>query len=356
MEKMHVSLKDLSKELKISISSVSRALKNHPDISPALAQKVQELARKRNYIPNPYALKLLKHESRTIGVIVPDIVTYFYASIISGIESFTKKNGYAVVIASSQESYLKEQENIENLLKLHVDGLIICLSQETKEFTHFDRVIESRTPLVFFDRICRTGEFSSVVADNYDAARNATRHFFENGARRIAFINGPGHLNISRERMRGYIEGLKDCGLKINNDLLATCNMTPEGARSAMQKLLSQKLKPDAVLSINDTVAFAAMKEIKKQGLRIPDNIAMIGFTDEFHATIVDPELTSVLHPTFEMGEEAARLLITPLTEKVGGTPRQVILKTQLVVRESSVKKQDIQNSTHERKSKKQSI
>lgn len=339
MDKTHVSLKDLAKELKISISSVSRALKNHPDISPELAKKVQDLAREKNYKPNPYAIRLLKHESKTIGVIVPDIVTYFYASIISGIESYTKEKGYSVVISSSQESYLKEQENIENLLNLRVDGLIVCLSQETNNFKHFDKVIGEKTALVFFDRVCRTNEISSVVADNYEAARLVTRHFYEGGSQRIAFINGPGHLSISKERLAGYIEGLKDCKLKISNDLLVSCNMTPEGASVATQKLLSLKVKPDAILSINDTVAFAAMKEVKKRGFKIPDDIAFVGFTDEFHASIVEPELTSVMHPTFEMGQEAARLLINQLESKIPGTPRQIVMKTSLVIRESSIKK-----------------
>jgi DNA-binding LacI/PurR family transcriptional regulator len=337
MDKTHISLKDLAEELQISISSVSRALKNHPDISPALAQKVQELAKQRNYKPNPYAIRLLKHVSKTVGVIIPDIVTHFYASVISGIEAYTKEKGYAVVISSSQESFQKEQENIENLLNLRVDGLIICLSQETSTYKHFDKIIKEKVPLVFFDRVCRTKEISSVVADNYDAARTVTRHFYESGARRIAFINGPKHLNISKERLSGYLEGLKDCGLKISNDLLASCDMTPQSAILATQKLLSAK--PDAILSINDTVAFAAMKEVKKNGYKIPDDIAFVGFTDDFHASIVEPELTSVMHPTFEMGQEAARLLINQLESNVPNTPRQIIMKTTLVIRESSVKR-----------------
>lgn len=339
MEKKNISLKDLAKELNISISSVSRALKNHPDISAELVQRVQLLAKQKKYKPNPYAIRLLKHVSKTIGVIVPDIVTYFYSSVISGIESYTKEKGYSIVIASSQESLKKEQESIENLLNLRVDGLIMCLSQETSDYSHFDKIIEEKKPLVFFDRVCRTNEISSVVADNYEAARQVTIHFYESGARRIAFINGPGHLYISKERLAGYLEGLKDCGLKISHELLASCNMTPESAKIATQKLLSLKVKPDAILSINDTVAFASMKEVKKSGYKIPDDIALVGFTDEFHASIVDPELTSVMHPTFEMGQEAARLLINQLESNVPGTPRQIVMKTTLVVRDSSIKK-----------------
>ena len=336
MSKKHVSLKDLARELKVSISSVSRALNNHPDISPGLIKKVQKLAQQKNYKPNPYAIRLLGHVSKTIGVIIPDIVTHFYSSVISGIENYTKEKGYAVVISSSQESYQKEQDNIENLLNLRVDGLIICLSQETSGYKHFDKITEAKTPLVFFDRVCRTDEISSVVADNYEAARMVINHFHEKGSNKIAFINGPAHLSICKERFSGYIEGLKDCGLKIRKSFLVSCDMTPDGAIVATQKLLALPEKPDAILSINDTVAFAAMKEIKRQGFKIPDDIAMVGFTDEFHASIVEPELTSVMHPTFEMGQEAARLLINQIESDELKTPRQIVMKTKLVIRQSS--------------------
>lgn len=339
MVKKHVSLKDLATELKVSISTVSRALNNHPDISKELIKKVHKLAQQKNYKPNPYALRLLNHVSKTIGVIIPDIVTHFYSSVISGIESYTKEKGYAVVISSSQESFRKEQENIDNLLNLRVDGLIICLSQETSTYKHFDTIAEAKTPLVFFDRVCRTNEISSVVADNYESARTVIKHFHEMGSAKVAFINGPGHLNICKERFSGYIEGLKDCGLKIRKDYLVSCDMTPAGARLATQKLLALPERPDAILSINDTVAFAAMKEIKKQGLTIPDDIALVGFTDEFHASIVDPELTSVMHPTYEMGQEAARLLINQIESEENKTPRQIVMRTTLVIRESSIKK-----------------
>ncbi len=337
MAKSRVSLKDLAKELQVSISTVSRALVNHPDISEELTIRIQALAKEMNYRPNPYALNLLKNESKTIGVIVPDIVTHFYASIISGIERFAEENGYSIVISSSQESYQKEINNINNLLNLRVDGLVICLSQETTDYKHFDKIIEENTPLVFVDRVCRTNEVSSVVADNFEAARLAVHHFYENGLRNIAFINGPGHLNISKQRLTGYIEGLKECKLKISNNLLASCDLSVESTIKATHKLLETKL-PDAILSINDSVAFTVMKELKRHGYKIPDDIAMIGFTDEFHATLVEPELTSIMHPTFDMGQEAAKIIVDQLTKKQSNQPKQVIMKTELVIRKSSIK------------------
>ncbi len=335
--KSHVSLKDLAREIGVSISTVSRALNNHPDISLAMTLKIQKLAAERNYTPNPLAMGLLKQATRMIGVIVPDLVTHFYSSIISGIEQVAEEKGYYILIASSSESLQKEISSVENLLKTRVEGLIVCLSQETQSYAHFDRLIRNNIPLVFFDRVCRTGEVPSVVVDNMDAARKITRHFYKNGFRRIAYIAGPDHLNISQERTRGYLSGLESCGLDFDPELLVKCNMSSEGATEATSHLLQLPKRPDAIFGINDTVAFAAMKEIKRHGLRIPEEVALVGFTDEFHSTVVDPALTSITHPTFEIGKEAARLFFNRI-ENPDAKPVQVVLNTKLVVRKSSVK------------------
>lgn len=338
MSKRHVSLKDLAKELGVSISTVSRALKNHPDISSEMTARIQQLARQRDYSPNPLAMGLLKQQTKMIGVIVPDLVTHFYSSIISGIENIAKQHGYYILILSSNESFQKEAESVQNLLNTRVEGLIVCLSQETNSFDHFEPLLKNEIPLVFFDRVCMTGKVSSVVADNVDAARLVTRHFYENGCRRIAYIAGPEHLNISQQRTLGYLSGLKECGLIEDRMLLERCNLSTDEAIAATARLLDSDAKPDAIFGINDTVAFAAMKEIKRRGLRIPEDIALVGFTDEFHATVVEPALTSITHPTFEIGQEAARLFFRQIVNPEL-PPVQKILKTKLVVRKSSVKK-----------------
>lgn len=338
MNKRHISLKDLAKELGVSISTVSRGLKNHPDISPELTKKIKALAVERNYSPNPLAMGLLRQQTKMIGVIVPDINTHFYSSIISGIEKVAKKNGYFIVISSSNESMEKEIESVENLLKSRVEGFIVCLSQETNSFEHFEKLVKNDVPLVFFDRICENIEVPAVIANGQEATKNITRHFFENGCRRIAYISGPEHLNISQNRKSGYLEGLKECGLDFSEELLIHCNLSIEEAKMATKNLLQLKNKPDAIFGINDTVAFAAMIEVKKQGFKIPDDIAMAGFTDEFHSIVVDPPLTSVSHPTFKMGEEAANLFFQSL-ETGKNLNKTVILPIDLVVRESSIKK-----------------
>jgi DNA-binding LacI/PurR family transcriptional regulator len=338
MSKKQVSLKDIAQEMKVSVSTVSRALKNHPDISTELCKKIQDLAELRHYSPNPLAMGLLRQQTRTIGVIVPDIVTYFYASIINGIEEVASKHGHYVVVTSSNELYENEKRCIRNLQNLRVEGMIVCLSQETSDYSHFDVFKENEIPLVFFDRICRTSEFSSVIVDNIEAARKITMHLFETGSKRIAHIAGPAHLNITQERIEGYKIGLINCGIKFDKDLLVFSKLDYNSATTATQKLLSLNPKPDAIFGINDTVVFAAMKEIKKQGLRVPHNISLVGFTDDFHATFMEPELTSMRHPAFEMGQEAANLLIQQATSDIFTTPKQIILQPTLVIRESSVK------------------
>jgi len=337
MSKRHVSLKDLARELGVSISTVSRALNHHPDISPEMTRKVQELAAAWNYTPNPLAMGLLKQATRMIGVIVPDLVTHFYSSIISGIEEMAEEKGYYILIASSNEKLQKEISSVENLLKTRVEGLIVCLSRETKTYEHFDRLISNSIPLVFFDRVCRVDEVPTVIVNNEEAARQITQHFCENGLRRIAYIAGPDHLHISQERTQGYLSGLKSCGLEFRPEHLEKCDMSPDDAARATSRLLTLPERPDAIFGINDTVIFSAMKEIKRHGFRIPEDIALVGFTDEFHSTVVDPPLTSITHPTFEMGQEAARLFFRQI-ENPEARPEQVVLNTKLVVRESSVK------------------
>lgn len=337
-KKRHISLKDLAQEIGVSISTVSRALNNHPDISPEMTRKIQKLAAEMNYTPNPLAMGLLKQATRMIGVIVPDLVTHFYSSIISGIEQVAGEKGYYILIASSNETLQKEIKAVENFLKTRVEGLIICLSQETKSFDHFDRLINNNIPVVFFDRVCRADEVPSVVVDNVDAAKKITRHFYKNGFRHIAYIAGPDYLNISQERTQGYLSGLKSCGLEFNTELLVKCNMSTKDAIRATSNLLDLPEPPDAIFGINDTVAFAAMKEIKRRGLRIPDDIALVGFTDEFHSTVVDPTLTSITHPTYQIGQEAARLFFKQI-DNPEAKPIQVVLKTKMVIRKSSAKK-----------------
>ena len=336
MAKRHLSLKDLASELNISISTVSRALKNHPDISPELTRKVQELAAARHYVPNPLAMGLLKQETKMIGVIVPDLVTHFYSSVISGIEEYAKNRGYFILLASSYESMEKEIESVSNLLKARVDGMIVCLSKETSRFGHFIQLIENEIPLVFFDRVCLTELVPCVVADNRNSVEKIVSHLKEEGFKRIAFISGPAYLSISQERKEGYLSGLKKSGLEYDPDLLQSCSMLTEEAIRITDSFLALAKPPDAIFAINDMVIFTVMRELKRRGIKIPDDFGVVGFADEFHATFSSPELTTITHPTREIGLKAAELFFKKMEDPTFA--ETAVLQTTLVARESSKK------------------
>lgn len=332
----HTSLKDIAQALGVSVPTVSRALKDSPDISRALCEKAKRMAREMNYRPNPFALSLRKNAPRIIGVVVPDIVTHFFASILNGIENMAVKNGYFVIITTSHESYEHEKRNVENLVNMRVEGIIACLSQETTDYTHFAELKDINMPLIMFDRVCLTDQFSSVVADGEHSAQMATQHLLDNGCKRVAFIGGANHLDIVKRRKHGYLEALRNNKIPIEKELVVCRKIDYEEGKIAAQTLLALPNPPDAILAMNDTLAFAAIEVIKSHGLRVPNDIALIGYTDEQHANYIEPKLSAVSHQTYKMGETACLLLI----DQIRGDKaiRQVMIPTHLQIRESSIK------------------
>lgn len=331
-----VSLKDLAKELNVSISTVSRALKNSPEISSEMRVKVKALAKERNYRPNPFAMSLLKNSPRIIGILVPDIVTHFYSSIISGISDVARRNNYSVIISSSYEQYELEKQCLEDLINIRVEGIIACLSQETVDYSHFEVLHEQNMPVVFFDRICLPSKFSSVVTDNVESAQKATNHFLKSGAKRVAFIGGANHLEIVKQRKHGYLQALRENNLSIEKNLVYCKHINYEEGYAGTCKLLKLENPPDAILAMNDSLAFGAMKAIKDSGLKIPKDVALIGYTDEDHSNYVEPSLTAVTHQTYKMGEVACELLLEQI--RGNGKPKQVIVPSTLSIRDSSIK------------------
>lgn len=216
----HTSLKDLAQRLGVSIPTVSRALKDSPEISRELCAKAKQLAKEMNYRPNPFAMSLRKNTPRIIGVIVPDIVTHFFSSILSGIEDTAIANGYFVIITTSHECFEHEKRNIENLVNMRVEGIIACLSQETTDYSHWASLADINMPLVFFDRVCLTERFSSVVADGAQSAQAATQHLLDSGSKRVAFIGGANHLYIVKQRKHGYLEALRANKIPIEKELV----------------------------------------------------------------------------------------------------------------------------------------
>lgn len=339
------SLRDIAKKLGVSIPSVSRALKNSPEISCELCIKAQRVAKEMNYHPNPFALSLRKNTPRIIGVIVPDIVTHFFASILNGIENMAIANGYFIIITTSHESYEYEKKNLQNLVNMRVEGIIACLSQETTDYSHISALKEINMPLILFDRVCLTEQFSSVVADGAYSAQIATQHLLDNGSRKVAFIGGANHLDIVKRRKHGYLEALRRNHIPIEKELVVCKKIDYEEGKKATETLLSLSNPPDAILAMNDTLAFAAIEVIKSHGLRIPEDIAIIGYTDELHANYVEPKLSAISHQTYKMGETACQLLI----EQIRGNKdvKQVVVPTCLQIRESSIKNNLLKSVSH---------
>src|SRR5574344_985252 len=334
--KRYISMKDIAQKLGVSVPTVSRALRNSPEISDELCEKVKTLAKKMNYIPNPFAMSLRRNAPRTIGVIVPDIVTHFFSSIVKGIEETAVANGYFIIITTSSENSEHEKRNIENLVNMRVEGIIACLSQDTTDYSHFLALKEINMPVVLLDRTCLPDQFSTVIADGVESARMATQHFIDNGSQRIAFIGGPNHLDIVRKRKHGYLEALRANNIPIEKELVVCRKIDYLEGKIASEQLLALPNPPDAILAMNDTRAFAAIDVIKSHHLRIPEDIAIIGYTDEEHANYVEPKLSAVCHQTYEMGQSACELLLSQI--KGDTKVRQIIVPTQLQIRKSSMK------------------
>ncbi len=339
-----ITIKDIARELGISPSTVSRALKDHPDISVATKKAVNELADKLNYQPNTVALNLRQRKTNTIGVIIPEIVHFFFSTVISGIEDVAYEAGYNVILAQSNESVEREKSDIKALFNSRVDGLLLSISRETTNFDHIESIISKGLPIVFYDRMYTNPNTSKVIVDDYVGAKEAVLHLIEQGFKRIAHLEAAPGLQIAVDRKRGYIDALKENNIPVKENMIIECpNGSLEDGKKATKKLLSLASPPDAIFANNDLLAMGAMLSIKENGLKIPEDIALMGFSNWFFSQLLDPPLSSVDQPGFEMGQEAARLLIRQIEMKDKDQfevqPETKILKTRLIIRESSVRK-----------------
>lgn len=340
MKKGQVTIKDLAKELNISCSTVSRALKDFPGISPNTRQAVKDLAKKYNYRPNAVALSLRNQKTNVIGVIIPETVHFFFSTVISGIEDEAMKEGYNVMICQSNESYEREADSIDALMSARVDGLLVSISRETSDLAHLQRVVDDGIPMVFFDRLVEGMNAASVIVDDYQGAYDAVEHLIQEGCQHIVHLAGPENLIIARKRQEGYISALEDHQIPINHANIVECrNGTEKEAEQAMDRLLASGGKIDGVFANNDMAALGALKAIRKAGLHVPDDIAIVGFSNWQFSSLVEPPLSSVAQPGYEMGREAAKLIFQEIGKEERTTREVKILDTELVVRKSSSKK-----------------
>jgi LacI family transcriptional regulator len=334
--KRQVTIKDIAAKLGISTSTVSRALKDHPDISLKTREAVQELAKILGYKPNLIALNLKHSRTNTIGVLVPEVQHYFFSTVLNGIEEVAYKSDFSVMVFQSNESYMREVLNTQNLLANRVDGVLASFSKNTHDFSHFQQLIDNEIPLVFFDREHEALHADCVIVDDFSGAFNAVSHLISKGCRRIAFYSAPQHLLIGRNRLDGYKAALEKNGIGYNADLVYSCD-TYEDAIKISRTVLKKQDRPDAVFAVNDLTAIGAMKTAKQLGLTIPGDIRFVGFENSRSASICEPELTTVDQFGFELGKEATELLLRRIKQETFDyeTVKQVV-KTNLVIRETA--------------------
>ncbi len=337
MKKGRITIKDLAKQLGMSTSTVSRALTDHSDVSSNTRKKVKELAAKLDYQPDPIAIGLRRNKTNVVGIIVPQIVNRFFSKCISGFQEVARANGYKVMITQSDESLEMEKENLVTMINSRVDGLVVALSRQTSDLSHFEKIFDADIPIVFFDRVDESLNTSRVTIDDYEASYNAVKHLIEQGCKKIAHVSGPINLEISKKRLAGYKDALNDHKLVFDENHLVFSENQTDQVKNITDYYLGLKNRPDGIFAINDAFAIEMVYNLKREKIKIPEDIAIVGFNNEIVSEFVDPPLTSVDSPASQLGEEAARLLLTHIDYELEPTVK--VLKSKLVIRKSSLKK-----------------
>lgn len=336
-----VDLKQIAKELGVSVTTVSKALNNYPDVSEKTKLLVKDLAKKLNYTPNSFALGLRKHESKTIGVIIPDNVHYFFSRVIKGILEIAEKSNYLVIVMQSNEDYELEKKQVDLLISKGVDGILISLSNKTHNFDHLKKIIKSDIPLILFDKIAKNVNCSKVIIDDRKAAYNAVSYLIKKGRKRIAHFRGDLNPQNSIDRFLGYKKALLDNNIDFDPSLVYLCNNNSDfkdGYKNAEKLLVDHKNNVDALFTVNDLLAIGALKFFNDNKIKVPERIALFGFSNWFMSSVVTPSLSTVEQHGFEMGKQCGTQLLHEIDCKHKGVkfePQKITLQTDLVIRDS---------------------
>ena len=335
-EKVPMTMKDIAREFGISVATVSRALKDSPRISEERRKAIQQYAREHNFLPNAIG-EALRHSrvmpQRVIGVIVPELTHYYFSSILTGIEEAAAARGYRIMMAMSGESYEREVRICENFHRYKVCGIIVSQAKDTKNYEHYQKLIDAGIPIVFYDRICTGVNASRVVVDDYMGAYNAVTYLIETGCKRIAFYGGPMQLEISKNRFNGYKDALLKHGLKVDEEIIRVCD-NRDDAEVLTPEILALEQRPDGFFAVNDDTAIGILYTAKHSGFKVPEEISICGFTNGQRAVACDPMLTTVEQRGHRVGEEAAEILMDKVEglipiEKV----EKRVVRTRLIIR-----------------------
>jgi LacI family transcriptional regulator len=335
-----VTIKDIAKELGISASAVSKALKDSHEISEKTKALVLECAKRHNYHPNPMAQSLKRGNSKSLGIVVTTIDNHFLSQVIDGIESVAYSKGYNVTITQTNESYDREVSNVNHLTVRAIDGLLISLSTETQNLDHLKKLHGMGLPIVFFDRVTDEIETHKVVADNFRGAYEATTHLIQSGFKRIAHITSSVNVSITAERLKGYKQALLENDIAIDEDYIKYC---PHGGKDfnevedVLNELLYSSKRPDAIFTASDRITTTTLALLHKLGIKIPDDIALIGFTNTHLANVLNPSLSQIYQPGFEIGKKATEMLISLIeSRRPVDEFETVVLPAELFIRDST--------------------
>ncbi len=337
MGKSNITIKEIARALNISKSTVSRALGDKHDVNPETRRLVLEYAHKHDYHPDFVARSLRSNNTRTIGVIVPAYNIPFYSIAICGIQDYAMQQGYNVMVCHSSEKYEVEKENVDALLAADVEGIIISVARDTEVNEHIFKLKRKGVPLVMFNRVIEDFKAAKVVVDDYYGAVEMVKYLIRTGCRRIAHIAGPSNLLLCSNRKQGYLDALKEAGIEVREEWIIEGDFTIESGFECMSNLLEKTNDLDAVFCVCDAVAFGAIKVLKEHGYHIPGDVSVAGFTNEPMTELIEPTLTTVGQPIYEIGETASRLLFSQL-ENPNLPPEFCVLDTKLFIRDSTRK------------------
>ncbi|PKQ64821.1 LacI family transcriptional regulator [Labilibaculum filiforme] len=332
----NITIHDIAKALNISGSTVSRALNDNSRISNKTKKAVRNMAKQLGYQPNALASNLRTNCTNTIGVIIPRISRYFFSSAIAGIEELARTKGYNVIICQSNDQESRESDCVQTLFASRVDGVISSIAINTKNYDHYKTFTSRNIPLVFFDRVCDELATSKVVVDDFKGGFLAAEHLISKGCKRIAHIGGPQHLNIYINRLQGYLKALRKHNIHIEEDLIIESPLTREDGMACAKKLLESANPPDAIFAANDTSALSIILYAKENNIRIPEDLAIVGFSNEPFSEYLSPSLTTIEQSGFDVGTKATELLLDIISNKIENHQETIVLPVKLIERESS--------------------
>jgi LacI family transcriptional regulator len=337
MKEKEVTIYDLASRLNISPATVSRGLKDHPAINKVTKKKIYDLAKEMGYRSNNFASNLRKQTTNTIGVIVPRLNSNFMSTALAGIENIANKEGYNLIISQSLESYKKEIANAATMFNNRVDGLLVSLAYDTENIDHFEPFFRRNIPLIFFDRVAEHKDCTNILIDNRKAAYDATTHLIEQGCKRIVHVTAIPKRNVYVDRLKGYKEALADHAIPFREEDVIIGNLSQEAGMQAAEIIRTMDPLPDGIFISNDYCAVGCMQTLKGFGIRFPQDIAIVGFNNDPVGTVIEPNLTTINYPGYQIGEVAAQNLINNLNGAVTlQLTNRIILRSDLILRESS--------------------